>query len=480
MAAKPKPPGTGPGIHPRKSDERRFERALRTSILNPMVRNAEDRIREAGQSYAAIRQAIRDIPSSPLVLAQKTERAATAAMRRLNRWHTRRFRRLMTRALGVDIGPLDDLAIEPEMRRVIHDSVRVVKTIPPRYHAALERDIAKLGEDAPFDQQKLRNVLRKNYRSAGYNLRRLTRDQTNKAVGGFNGIRQQQAGVESYIWSTSKDSRVRPTHRHNDGLIFRWDSPPSQTGPPGWDVQCRCVALPLIDGVGALAAARQRPAGLAGGGPTLPLPAVDPARVVFGNPVGIGANRTLTLMGDAGHVLGSFRFDVSSRTWIPEDSLVDLFGEGIKGHGSMNVIRRVVRGGGPPPAPAPAVGAVDPARVKFGKAIGSYSKRTVTVTTEGGETLGLFRFHRPTTTWIPGRLAGRPLRRGGDPRTFVTERHQARVPRRHGDDGHAVSVEASGGRAAEAQAEAQAQACAEGDEVQGHVESAGGRLCIKS
>jgi SPP1 gp7 family putative phage head morphogenesis protein len=42
------------------------------------------------------------------------------------------------------------------------------------------------------------------------------------------------------------DDRVRPLHADRQGLIFRWDKPPSD-GHPGMAIRCRCVADPVID-----------------------------------------------------------------------------------------------------------------------------------------------------------------------------------------------------------------------------------------
>lgn len=75
----------------------------------------------------------------------------------------------------------------------------------------------------------------------------IARDQTAKLTSDLNRLRQTQAGVDSYKWSTSKDERVRDSHRANEGKVFRWDEPPEDTGHPGHDIQCRCVAIPLIE-----------------------------------------------------------------------------------------------------------------------------------------------------------------------------------------------------------------------------------------
>ena len=98
----------------------------------------------------------------------------------------------------------------------------------------------------------------------------IARDQTAKLNSELSQGRMEQAGIETYIWSTSMDERVRglpggkysnavPSHYLMEGLICRWDDPtkyrnasgewvPRPMGAPllhpGQDILCRCVALP--------------------------------------------------------------------------------------------------------------------------------------------------------------------------------------------------------------------------------------------
>lgn len=77
----------------------------------------------------------------------------------------------------------------------------------------------------------------------------IARDQTTKLNSSLTKLRQQELGVEEYTWQTAGDERVRPTHRANDGKRFKWSNPPSKTGHPGTDVNCRCVAIPVLEGI---------------------------------------------------------------------------------------------------------------------------------------------------------------------------------------------------------------------------------------
>lgn len=115
----------------------------------------------------------------------------------------------------------------------------------------VEIDVAFSTE--PFNQEDLRRVVREKGQSAGYNLRRITRDQTNKAIGNLTKARHEQLGIEQYVRRTAQDERVRPAHATLNGTTQRWDEPPAE-GHPGQPIQCRCVAEPVIPEAAGLAA----------------------------------------------------------------------------------------------------------------------------------------------------------------------------------------------------------------------------------
>ena len=74
----------------------------------------------------------------------------------------------------------------------------------------------------------------------------IARDQTAKLNADITRSRQTELGIDKYVWRTVGDERVRDNHRSKDGEIFSWDDPPADTGHPGEDYQCRCVAEPYL------------------------------------------------------------------------------------------------------------------------------------------------------------------------------------------------------------------------------------------
>ena len=77
----------------------------------------------------------------------------------------------------------------------------------------------------------------------------IARDQSSKLNAALTQARHEDVGIKKYMWSTSLDERVRDSHADKEGLVFEYTNPPADTGHPGHDFNCRCVAIPVLDDV---------------------------------------------------------------------------------------------------------------------------------------------------------------------------------------------------------------------------------------
>ena len=77
----------------------------------------------------------------------------------------------------------------------------------------------------------------------------IARDQSSKLNAALTQARHEDVGIKKYMWSTSLDERVRDSHADKEGQIFEYANPPADTGNPGHDFNCRCVAIPVFDDV---------------------------------------------------------------------------------------------------------------------------------------------------------------------------------------------------------------------------------------
>ncbi len=213
-----------------------------------------------------------------------TERAIAQAARiaqQVNGYNRGEFIEVLRSALKVDI-----FAADPDLRRTVDEwtaeNVRLIKSIPEEYFGKLQGIVSRglqqgsLAADMGQEIEKLYGVTSRR-------AQMIARDQVATLNGLLSQERQMGAGIRFYQWSTSKDARVRESHSEREGRYYAWPGsgvagqvfngkvilPPPPDGPPGVPINCRCVALPVIDTEIAAAAG-----GVIGGGgqpPTMTL-----------------------------------------------------------------------------------------------------------------------------------------------------------------------------------------------------------------
>lgn len=165
----------------------------------------------------------------------------------ISKFNYEQFQKINRNVFGIDIF-INQPWLQDQLTLFATQNAQLIRSIPSeellRVSGAVERG---LQEGASF--KTIAVDIEKSFGITRRRAKNIARDQTTKLNASLTKLRQQELGVESYEWQTSGDERVRESHRKNDGKIFRWDSPPAATGHPGTDVNCRCVAIPILDGV---------------------------------------------------------------------------------------------------------------------------------------------------------------------------------------------------------------------------------------
>lgn len=67
-------------------------------------------------------------------------------------------------------------------------------------------------------------------------------------AGLINQLRQEDLGIERYVWRSRNDAKVRASHAVYDDRVFQWDEPP-EAGHPGEAHNCRCYAEPVVSNI---------------------------------------------------------------------------------------------------------------------------------------------------------------------------------------------------------------------------------------
>lgn len=189
------------------------------------------------------------------------KRRLTKISQRLDTHSKREFARML-KSVSIDI--TDDMLMgdffSRELEKWVQENVNLISTLPQKTLAAMRR----VALDGYMNGQSIPTItkeIQKEYRSVGKNQAKLiARDQTAKLAAHANQSRQEEAGIEEYIWVCNIDGRERTCHRELNGKKCRWDTPEPQwydtktrgrvyTGKahPGEYFQCRCRAKPIID-----------------------------------------------------------------------------------------------------------------------------------------------------------------------------------------------------------------------------------------
>lgn len=148
--------------------------------------------------------------------------------------------------------PTSNVATGAEIDRFRDNNLALIKSLDQDMIDRL-REKLQLAEIEAWRVEQLRNALVEELDITKRHAELIARDQTLKLYGNLTQARQTGAGIDRYEWSTSADERVRPDHDDLDGTIQSWMNPPvtnQKTGArnhPGTDIQCRCVAVPILD-----------------------------------------------------------------------------------------------------------------------------------------------------------------------------------------------------------------------------------------
>jgi SPP1 gp7 family putative phage head morphogenesis protein len=93
-----------------------------------------------------------------------------------------------------------------------------------------------------------REIMRSGEVSASH-ANMLARTGVSSTATALTKARAEHIGSAYFVWRTSKDGAVRPSHRRMEGKMLRWDDPPEidgYRGLPGEFANCRCFCEPLV------------------------------------------------------------------------------------------------------------------------------------------------------------------------------------------------------------------------------------------
>ena len=138
--------------------------------------------------------------------------------------------------LGVDVYRSEPYLI-PMRDQWIANNVSLIKSIDKQYLDKVETTVRNAVARG-LAPKELAKQIQDQFGVTAKRAQLIASDQILSANAQLTQYRLQSVRVDSYIWRTSNDSRVRDTHREKEGKVFKWTDSPR----PGEEIRCRCRA----------------------------------------------------------------------------------------------------------------------------------------------------------------------------------------------------------------------------------------------
>lgn len=248
-----------PAIEARLSTEKAYYAALRSMLAQIATETREGIIPlyEAEQKQKRAQRAFtgdasRDWFVRLRALATQLSRIATDTADRLlgleAQRHTETFVRNAKRAFGIDLSAVvrqEDL--EEYLQQAVGRSASLITGLADDVIKRIEQTIYS-NSIAGNSVATLRKALQEDFGFGNRRAQLIARDQVSTFNSDLNRVRQEQAGVTSYTWLTSRDERVRERHRRLEGKVYKWgEATGAENGlAPGQPINCRCVARGIV------------------------------------------------------------------------------------------------------------------------------------------------------------------------------------------------------------------------------------------
>lgn len=166
------------------------------------------------------------------------------------RRHADRVSSSIRRAVRVDV-PRAHFTGDPVERRMIQAHIErnasLIRSLTEDTVKRVEQSVyeSTLNRESP---RRLSVRLQNDFRILRGRADLIAEDQIASINSDLNRVRFERVGIESYVWQTQADNRVRPRHRELQGEVYRWgERTGSENGlQPGKEIRCRCLSVPVI------------------------------------------------------------------------------------------------------------------------------------------------------------------------------------------------------------------------------------------
>jgi len=184
---------------------------------------------------------------------------------KLGKFNQRQFQRAINSTWGVDV-TLNEPWLADELKSWAEVNSKLVSSVPVN----AQTDVARIAQEGVRSGRNVRDIqseIQERFNVQRNRAQTIARTETAKLNSELSKRRQQELGIDTYYWATSRDERVRGAdsarfgdyHDVLDGMLCRWDDPTvysdddgatwkarssigAYEGDPGSTYSCRCTS----------------------------------------------------------------------------------------------------------------------------------------------------------------------------------------------------------------------------------------------
>ena len=199
--------------------------------------------RSADFEYVAKKAALKMATMTAVGQAQTWRQAASISSK-----GAEIYKALVKETAGTDLGAA--------IADIVQENATKIKTVPLDIAQKISEKARDMQQQGFRPDEVMKEVKKLAPHLTDVEARRIARTESAKAATALVQARAEKYGRPFYYWRTSRDERVRASHRLMDGVVCRWSDPPDpemMAGEksygkyaPGGIFNCRCIALPII------------------------------------------------------------------------------------------------------------------------------------------------------------------------------------------------------------------------------------------
>lgn len=174
--------------------------------------------------------------------------------RNAERLHRVQWTQAVLAATSIDLGTiLNPFDVDETVEAVIQRNTALIRSVSDSTRSRVA-DIVFRGVQQRTPTREVARLIREAVDIERRRAERIAADQTTKMYAALDKARQQEAGIDHFIWRHSGKAKPREHHKARDGVLYKWEAgaegpgrePPQSGDMPGEPPYCGCTAQAVL------------------------------------------------------------------------------------------------------------------------------------------------------------------------------------------------------------------------------------------